>query len=58
MSSESSPAVSNKEEIGSVATDNNKQQVILFEQSAAQTNVEGATGQLEPEDKDMYSTPS
>ena len=41
-----------------MATDNNKQQVILFEQNAAQTNVEGATGQLEPEDKDMYSTPS
>ena len=58
MSSESNPAVSNKEEIGSVATDENKQQVILFEQSAAQTTVEGDIGQLEPEDKDMYSTPS
>ena len=58
LSSESSPAVSNKEEIGSVATDENKEQVILFEQSAAQTNVEGDIGQSNPDDKDMYSTPS
>ena len=58
LSSESSPAVRNKEEIGSVATDENKEQVILFEQSVAQTNVEGDIGQLEPEDEDMYSTPS
>ena len=51
LSCESSPAVSNKEEIGSVASDENKEQVILFEQSATQTNVEGDIGQLEPEDK-------
>ena len=57
LSSESSPAVSNKEEIGSVATDENKQ-VILFEQSAGHTNVEGDIGQSNPEDKDMCFTPS
>ena len=37
-----------------MATDENKEQVILFEQSAAQTNVEGGMGQSEPEDKDIY----
>ena len=58
LSSESSPAVSNKEEIGSVATDENKEQVILFEQSAAQTDVEGDIGQSNSDDKNMYSTPS
>ena len=40
-----------------MATDENKEQVILFEQSAAQTNVEGDIGQSNPDDKDMYSTP-
>ena len=54
LSSESSPAVSNKEVIGSVATDENKEQVILFEQSAGQTNVEGDIGQSNPDDKDVY----
>ena len=57
LSSESSPAVSNKGEIGSVATDENKEQVILFVRSAAQTNVEGDIGQSNPEGKDLYSTP-
>ena len=46
LSSESSPAVSNKEEIGSVATDENKEQVNLFEQSVGQTNVEGDIGHI------------
>ena len=46
LSSESSPAVSNKEEIGSVATDENKEQVILFEQSVGQINVEGDIGHI------------
>ena len=58
LRSESSPAVSNKEEIGSVATNENKEQVIFLKQSAAQTNVEGDNRQSEPEDKDMYPTPS
>ena len=59
LSSESSPDVSNKEEIrGSVATDENKEQEILFEQSAGQANVEGDIGQSNPEDKVMYFTPS
>ena len=58
LSSESSPVVSNREEISSVATDENKEQVILFEQSAGQTNVEGDIARLEPEDEYMYSTPS
>ena len=40
-----------------MATDENKEQVILLEQSAGQTNVEGDIGQSEPENKDMYSTP-
>ena len=41
-----------------MATDENKEQVILFEQSTGQTNVEGDIGQSEPENMDMYSTPS
>ena len=34
LSTESSPAVANKEDIGLMATDENKEQEILFEQSA------------------------
>ena len=41
-----------------MATDENKEQVILFEQSTAHTNVEGDIGQSNPDDKDMHSTPS
>ena len=55
---ESSLAVGNKEEIGVVASDENKDQVILLEQTAGKTNVEGDLGQSNPEDKDMYSTRS
>ena len=51
-------AVANKEEIGSVANDENKEQVILSEQSAGQADVEGDIGQSNPEDEDMYSTRS
>ena len=41
-----------------MATDENKEHVILFEQSAGQANVEGDIGQLNPKDKDVYSTQS
>ena len=58
LSSESSPDVSNKEEIGSVATDENKEQVILFEQIAGQANVQRAIRRKNPEDKVMYLTRS
>ncbi|KAK2557934.1 hypothetical protein P5673_019922 [Acropora cervicornis] len=54
--SESSLAVGNKEEIGLVATDEKKDQILLLEQTAAKANVEGDLGQSNPEDKDMYST--
>ena len=37
-----------------MATDENKEHVILFEQSAGQANVEGDIGQSHPEDKVMY----
>ncbi|XP_074607529.1 uncharacterized protein LOC141860350 [Acropora palmata] len=56
--SESSLAVGNKEEIGLVATDEKKDQILLLEQTAAKANVEGDLGQSNPEDKDMYSTRS
>ena len=56
--SEPSLVVGNKEEIGLVATDGNKDQVILLEQTAGKTKVEGDLGQSNPEDKDMYSTRS
>ena len=58
LSSESSPDLSNKEEIGSVATDEKKEHVILFEQRAGQGNVEDDLGQLNAEDKDMDFTRS
>ena len=44
LSSESSPAVSNKEEIGSVTTDENREHVIT-----GQANIEGDIGQSNPE---------
>ncbi|XP_015772988.1 PREDICTED: uncharacterized protein LOC107351206 [Acropora digitifera] len=56
--SESSLAVGNKEEIGLVATDEKKDQILLLEQTTAKANVEGDLGQSNPEDKDMYSTRS
>ena len=55
---DSSLAVGNKEEIGLVATDEKKDQIILLEQTASKANVEGDVGQSNPEDKDMYSTRS
>ena len=51
-----SPAVANKEEIGLVATDENKDIVILSQQTAGQAYVKDNLGQSNPEDKDMYST--
>lgn len=41
-----------------MATEENKERVILFEQSAGQANVEGDIGQSNAEDKDTYSTRS
>ena len=58
FSSQSSPSVSNKEEIDLVTTDENKEHMILFEQIAGQANVEGDLGESKPQDKDMYFTQS
>ena len=55
LSSKLSPDVSNKEEIGSVETDENKERVILFEQIAGQANVQGDIGRYNPEDKVLVS---
>ena len=47
LSSESSSATTNNEEIGSVATDENKEQVNLFDKSVRQTNVGGDIGHIQ-----------
>ena len=41
-----------------MATDENKEQVILFEQIAGQANVQRAIRRKNPEDKVMYLTRS
>ena len=41
-----------------MAIDENKDQVILLEQTAGKANVDGDLGQSNAEDKDMYSTRS